>query len=244
MGTENLPELTKSCLTQAQNSNFTQGFVLIGGTALALSIGHRVSEDLDLAFLEETLPKKRIDLFIKQIESLGLSVQRQIDIAAQEDFIDSGLDINDYQQDFLVVDNKNDQKPATKISFVCFDLAIRSCLKGSKEDGFRIASLDEIFATKAIASANRTKARDWFDIYMLINHHGFSFADFYDVFRKTNNPLGFDIAAFRLSQGRPSDNDEGLLHLMQEPPTVDEMQFFFSEGFSEFRKSNGLHSSI
>ena len=115
-------------------------------------------------------------------------------------------------------------------------------LKGNKESDFRIAEPAEIFATKAIACANRSKSRDWLDLYVLMNSKDFNFFDFHDVFSRMGNPLGFDIASEKLCQANPGPNDEGYLHLMDTPPTLEEIRSFFTEGFSEYRRFTGLTS--
>jgi hypothetical protein len=55
------------------------GFVLVGGSALALRINHRRSEDLDLAFLGQKLPRKALDLFYRKAAHSGY-VSENIDI--------------------------------------------------------------------------------------------------------------------------------------------------------------------
>ena len=56
------------------------GFVLIGGTALSLHLGHRVSEDLDFAFDGPKLPRLRIEaLSSERAEYFKLSRTRAID---------------------------------------------------------------------------------------------------------------------------------------------------------------------
>lgn len=44
---ETLPENTKNVLRKIRDKKFLEDFYLSGGTALALQIGHRESEDLD-----------------------------------------------------------------------------------------------------------------------------------------------------------------------------------------------------
>lgn len=237
-----LPQLTKKCLKIVQESEFSKGFVLIGGTALSIAIEHRVSEDIDLAFLGENLPKKRIDTFIQELGKFGLKATKSIDVAAQEDFIDAGLDLDDSQQDYLVVESVNGIEHVIKLSFVRFDNTVSSCLKGNKDSDFRIADLTEIFSTKAIACANRSKSRDWLDLYVMMNSNEFNFFDFHNVFARIGNSLGFDIASENLSNAKPGPNDEGYLHLMENPPTLDEIRSFFTEGFAEYRSFTGLKS--
>lgn len=58
---EFLPEETGKLWNFLRHHPALQGFVLIGGTALALQIGHRLSEDLDFAYNAVRLPHMRVD---------------------------------------------------------------------------------------------------------------------------------------------------------------------------------------
>ncbi len=66
-------------------------FYLIGGTALALHIGHRLSEDLDFITKAPTLPRERIDRVIAKLQGSNLSVQRNDSDAAYDDFRNAGM---------------------------------------------------------------------------------------------------------------------------------------------------------
>jgi predicted nucleotidyltransferase component of viral defense system len=57
-----------------QIDNLLKGFVLIGGTALALHIQHRLSEDLDFACVGAKLPRERIRQILSQLERLGFKI--------------------------------------------------------------------------------------------------------------------------------------------------------------------------
>jgi hypothetical protein len=80
---------------------------------------------------------------------------------------------------------------------------------------------------KALVSAKRSKARDWFDLYVLMKHHGFSWKDFYQAFVQSKCEGQYDYAADRLSTARPAKSDEGYEALIANPPTIDEMREFF-----------------
>jgi hypothetical protein len=77
------------------------GFVLIGGSALSMRIGHRLSEDLDLVYLKETLPLKRLEQTFKKAQTAGFSLRPDDDEAAVLEFLDGGLELHDYQQDLI-----------------------------------------------------------------------------------------------------------------------------------------------
>ncbi len=200
------------------------GFVLIGGTALALRIGHRISEDLDLAYLGPSLPKPRIKALIRKLEAKGFRLQPNQNIVAEQDFIDAGLALEDSQQDYLA----EGALGQVKLSFVRLENAMTAVFSGDAQSPLRIATLDEIFASKTLVSAERSKTRDWFDLYVLLTQHGYSMLDFHRVFMQSHNPNGFDIASARLRRCMPSIADEGYLQLASTAPSLDELRTFFS----------------
>ena len=56
-----LPERTRRLFHRLSDEPLLEGLVLVGGSALALQIGHRISEDLDFACLDQKLPARHID---------------------------------------------------------------------------------------------------------------------------------------------------------------------------------------
>ena len=52
----NIPIVTAGLFDQFSKFTFMKKFTLVGGTALALQLGHRQSEDLDFIFDGEKLP--------------------------------------------------------------------------------------------------------------------------------------------------------------------------------------------
>lgn len=198
-----------------------RSFFLIGETALALRIEHRISEDLDFVVLEEMLPGKRLDLVLSNLRKEGLSVMELPDIATQQDFENSGLDLADYQRNYVV--------DRVKVSFF-------TPLQGM-EDLFRIngispsalpviPDLKTLFGLKCLACGHRSKSRDWLDLYLLMTEHGFRIEDMRDVFKKCD-PYNWDSAIRRLTTMKISGMDEGYLHLMDDPPALESMKDFF-----------------
>ena len=53
-------------LLKLQSNSLFDGFYLVGGTALSLQMGHRISEDIDL-FTKEKISKDAILNFAKKI---------------------------------------------------------------------------------------------------------------------------------------------------------------------------------
>ena len=208
-----------------------KGFVLIGGTALTLRIGHRVSEDLDLAYTERKLPKVQIAALVKHLAGMGVDMRLMQNPLDEEEFFNSGLDLADYQQNFIVYPNDPaEQGGGVKVSLVCYDPPMGEFIKSQPDDALRVATVGEIFETKAWVCSERSKTRDWVDMYTLIHHHGYSFDDMRAVFSRLNRLAAFNNAASRLRLAAPGAADEGYLSLMADAPSLDEMRAFFNEG--------------
>ena len=194
--------------------------MLVGGSALALRIRHRISEDLDLAFPDSVLPRARIDAMLRLAQEAGLDFQHNDDEAAVQEFALGGLELRDYQQNFLV-------DRVVKVSFFTPDTEFAQVFTELSEPTPRVASLAELFKTKCLVSARRSKTRDWLDLYILMYEHGFSIRDYKAAFLQAGSETQFDIGLARLCSGVPQRDDEGYSHLMSDPPTIEVMKAFF-----------------
>lgn len=224
MDTSRLPAETRLLWERLNQEPLLQGFVLIGGTALTLRIGHRISEDLDFAYLGQRLPMQRLKALRSLLADQGITLDAIQDVVAQNEFLDSGLELAEYQQNFIA----HLPTGSVKLSFVCMDPHVTQLLTGDNSSPLRVATLDELFKTKVLACAARSKTRDWFDLYVLMSHHGFDGGDFYRVFVEADREPLFDIANMRLRRGVPSLADEGYDTLLKNPPSLSEMHAFFT----------------
>ena len=215
-----LPSATEKVWDFLRTQPALAGFVLVGGSALALRIHHRRSEDLDLAFPETHLPRVRLEALQRVAMQAGIDFQRTDDEAALEEFALAGLELYAYQQDFIV-------DGSVKVSFFVPAAALAKVLAVSQESGVRVATLDELFKSKCLVSALRSKTRDWVDLYVLMRGHGFSVGDFLAAFREAGIENQSDSALSRLCSGLPQRDDEGYAHLLADPPSLDEMKAFF-----------------
>ncbi|HBB91818.1 MAG: hypothetical protein A2X22_02260 [Bacteroidetes bacterium GWF2_49_14] len=115
-------------------------YLLAGGTALALQIGHRISVDLDF-FGEKEI---EADEFVDQLSALGtvriMSRSRNILI----------LDINGIKVDFV-----NYRYPLVKAPVM--------------EGIIRLSSPEDIGAMKLAAITGRGRKRDFIDLHFLLN---------------------------------------------------------------------------
>lgn len=196
------------------------GFVLIGGSALALRLQHRWSEDLDLAYRQPTLPRARLEALLQQAGEAGFDFQRDDDEAAVQEFVVAGMELHDCQQDFLVNDSVN-------VSFFTADNALAKVLSTHAEQPIRVATLTELFKAKCLVSALRSKTRDWLDLFLLMRDHGFSIHDYQGTFREAGIEGQCGIGLSRLCGGVPQKDDEGYAHLLDHPPALADMKNFF-----------------
>ena len=223
MNDQSLPPATRAVWRRLENEEALRGFILIGGTALSLRIGHRVSEDLDFAFPGMNLPSGQLAALRKKFAGW----KSNDNPASYDEFLNAGMSLHDFQQDYLTEEN-------VKITFFAEDRDALSLLGSGLESGPRVAELAEIFALKALVSAKRSNSRDWFDLYTLIQNHGFTLREFQKAFEKANRLKNLDFAFQRLCSGRPSESDPGFESLAPNPPSVDELAFFFRKAVDDY----------
>jgi predicted nucleotidyltransferase component of viral defense system len=213
---------TQQLWNHLQSEPALRGFVLVGGTALSMHLHHRLSEDLDFMFLGPKLPRAQIEALKRRALGAGFEFKANDPPAGVEEFLNAGLDFSDYQQDYMV-------NGTVKVSLVAPEPENARQLEPMEAPGPRVARLSEIFRLKCIVSADRSKTRDWFDLFLLLKQQHFEPIEFMRAFERAGAPRKYDIAMMRLCSGKPGVNDEGYQTLMENPPALQEMQRFFIE---------------
>jgi hypothetical protein len=196
------------------------GFVLVGGTALSMHLDHRISEDLDFMIPAAKLPRHAIDGLRRLSHASGFNFVPNDSPESLAEFEDTGMDYHDYQQDYVV-------GGVVKLTLVAPDPEVNMLLRAGAPDRPRVASLEEIFRLKCIACANRSKTRDWLDMYVMLQRGLFQPLDIYRTFELAGVPAKFDIAMARMCSGKVALLDEGYESLLAEPPSVADMQAYF-----------------
>ena len=126
-------------LKQLMQDEFFNQFVLVGGTSLALQIGHRNSIDIDMFGNQEINP----DLFEEKLKEFG---QVEITQTTKNIFISS---INDI-----------------KVGFVKYNYPLLQEIKVI--DSVRLASKADIAAMKLNAILGLGSRKDFIDLYFLL----------------------------------------------------------------------------
>lgn len=214
-----LPPETKKVWDFLKDQPALAGFVLGGGSALAMIIRHRLSEDLDFIYPDIRLPRQRLEALRHEAAVAGFEFTPNDDEAALQDFAASGMELHHYQQDFVV-------NGSVKISFFAPDEPLRKIISPASYK-LRVATLQECFKAKCLVSAARSKTRDWLDLYLLLRDHGFNISDYRAAFLEAGIPNQCDAGLARLCSGIPSADDEGYQLLLPNPPTLAEMKTYF-----------------
>jgi predicted nucleotidyltransferase component of viral defense system len=120
-------------------------FSLVGGTALALRFGHRISDDIDL-FIEQDFDKEIVLAYLRQ----------------------------KFKERFLYEERRNTLGIFCFIGGIKVDLVKHkyACISPiASEDGIRIYGLEDIIAMKIATILRRAKKKDFWDIAELLGHY-------------------------------------------------------------------------
>lgn len=133
---------TLDLLKKLMNADFLDDFILVGGTALALQIGHRKSYDLDL-FTAHRFDPKILAANLKKITDLQISAEAENTLNA------------------LIGE--------VPVDFIRYDYPLIGTI--IREEGVRLASKEDIVCMKLSAIASRGSKKDFYDIYFLSNEY-------------------------------------------------------------------------
>jgi hypothetical protein len=194
-----------------------EGLTLIGGTALALQIGHRISLDFDFATFGDALPTGRIERLIGRLKAQGHTAQLITSPDAISRFkINTGRRLLDYVRDYVI--------DGVKVTFFAHgknepQRAFYRATPKVQEPGvgFDLLGLEGQKVAKTLVLADRVRARDLYDLMILVRDHGYTVAQMVEVVRTLGTVDDPEAYKAILRGEIPLDeDDEGL-----EPVAVD-----------------------
>ena len=182
-------------------ARFRREYYLVGGTAIALHIGHRRSVDFDMFKMSAINHKKNLD----KIVASGFDHQVTRRVEEQMNLLVNGVKLTFFQYPFPVVPEDNFEKV------------------------FRLPSLISLAAMKAYALGRRSKWKDYVDLYFLLTKH-FTIAEISDRATELFGEL-FSEKLFRaqLSYFDDVDYTEQVEYLIPNPPTEAEIKARLTE---------------
>lgn len=218
-------------LSQAEE---LEGFTLIGGTALALQIGHRRSLDFDFALFGGKLPGVRLDQLSARLKSEGYPMQmitRPDQIASHK--INTGENLLDLVRDYVIA--------GVKITFFIHGKsdAQREFYRQTDKvqpKGWRFAllGLEGLKLAKTLVLADRVRSRDLYDLYSLNREHGYTMAELLKVvseFGTVNDPEHYKAI---LRGEIPLDGDDEGLEAVEIINGNDAMYRHFNQVIDEY----------
>jgi hypothetical protein len=182
-------------------AQFKREYYLVGGTAIALHIGHRQSIDFDL-FKKTKLRKSDI---YQKIHSK------------------SGNIINGYE------DSKQLNLIINSVKFTFFNFPYEVPRNSELKDIIKMPDLLTLASMKAFALGRRAKWKDYVDLYFLIKYH-FSIREISakasEIFKDEFSAKLFRV---QLSYFKNINYDEEITFLVENPPTEEEVKAFLIE---------------
>jgi len=156
-----LPE-TFGLLHRIQQDSFFDAFFLVGGTALALQIDHRLSIDLDF-FTMRPFDNQQVEAY--------LSEQYR------------------FQTDYVANNTLKGSIQNVKVDFLTHFYPLVKPLV--QEDGLSLATLEDIGAMKLNAIAhNGSRQKDFYDLFFLLEHHSLqNLLEAYQTKYSNSNPI-------------------------------------------------------
>ncbi len=205
---------------------------LVGGTALSLQIGHRMSNDLDLACAEPKLPIFAID---QLVELLKKNHRLQLitstgQISAFK--IQSGLNLLDYVRDYSI--------DKVKVSFFSIGRTpdqktfYQKADKLSKCWAFPILEIEGLKLAKTLILAERVRSRDLFDLMCLIRDHGYSLSEFNQYVESFGLNNDFEYYKAVMTGEIPVDKDDEEFKPFKETVKLEDIYSFFCEQINNY----------
>jgi predicted nucleotidyltransferase component of viral defense system len=214
-----LPPATRRLLEACSQIEECGAFTLIGGTALALVHGHRLSEDLDFACAGAHLDRIAISKILDGLRRVGFDPRLMPNEDARQEAEIGGLDLDDFQQDW--------EADGTKITFVALAAVDPTgTLKDARSipcGTIRVADPSAVFSLKALALTDRTRSRDLFDVWFFLTRLGYSMEQFATEVARMKRNYPFESVKSRLVSPVIPKFDPGFQPLIDGPRTVDEL---------------------
>lgn len=168
-----LTDTTAAVLVKLKNYDLLNDWVLCGGTALAMQLGHRLSEDLDFMQWEKNAYDK-------------MEVPwRQIKDYLESEFDSVSMDLLDINHVEYIANN-------VKLSFYARQSRAPQLHPIRYSDNICLADINAIAAMKIEVLMRRGKFRDIYDIYSIINTEGYS-----DIMRHIDNACDYSGHALK-----------------------------------------------
>jgi hypothetical protein len=237
--THSLHPQTQAVFATLAASELTRGFLLIGGTALALQIAHRISNDLDFLFTQANgkLPTQRIDQLVAHLRAQGRQTELITDSSAESTFrINTGELLSDYARDYAIDGVKvtffaaNARRQPKRFAF--WENASRDL---NANFAFSVLSLDGLKIAKTLVLQDRVRSRDLFDLMILIRDYDYTIDAMFDTVRRlSDGAQDGELERLILRGLIPIDQRDEGLQAVNVSVSLPQLYAFFDERLREY----------
>jgi len=233
-----LPSETKRLLDAISSFPEISGFMLIGGTALALSWGHRRSEDLDFAIPRGNLPRDTCRTILDRLDAQDWQISDISNEMARMYAENDGDDLADTQQDWLC--RRSGAAAGVKLTFFAEYSPKRHepyTLEPARQGHVKVMPPEGIFALKSQLILRRTTSRDLFDLWSFLER-GKTVGEILAAAKQENAYLSYEKLRTHLLPARLPRTDPGLAALVDDGPTdFDSLKTAIAKHLDEYEKA-------
>lgn len=224
-----MPEHTRRVYRVLSKEPLMQGFVLSGGTALSIQLGHRLSEDLDFWLPAAAMSKERVDAILANLARHGLQHEFATPAWKISQARINGIDLLTQTRDHVI--------DGVKVTFFARDdvpyrhFAAMKRIAGKAK--FDIAHEDTIFNMKSWLISQRVRSRDLLDLMVLLQR-GRSLQEILDAGAQADPACQREYAKEVLVGNVPLDADDEGFDSIGLKVTVEDIHQFFLAAVNEY----------
>jgi predicted nucleotidyltransferase component of viral defense system len=204
---DGLPDATRCVFEHLAKNRLLNRFTLIGGTAMALQIAHRKSEDLDFWFFGERMDKAIVSTVIRMAHEAGFDV---LQATSHEKIIAeriNGRDLMALAQDYVIGGVKVTFFARNDMAYDHFNHYRRVNDGGCS---FNIMGEEGLFAMKSHVIHHRVRSRDLYDLMVFVSK-GKTLDEIFSAAREADPASSEEYAKSVLVGDVPLDKvDEGF----------------------------------
>lgn len=211
-----------------------QGLTLIGGTALALQLGHRISLDFDFAQFGGTLPGFNIDQLVSRLKHEGYQAQMITNPAQISQFkINHGTNLLERARDYVIngvkvtffIHGKNKEqenfyRTATKIQ--------------ETNMYFDVLGIEALKAAKTLVFADRVRSRDLYDLYILMREQNYTLKALFSVVKELGTVDDPEHYKAIIRGEIPLDDDDEGLEAVDLNTDLEQVYKYFNHEVDEY----------
>lgn len=210
------------------------GLTLLGGTALALQLGHRYSLDFIFATFDERLPTQRIEMLVSRMKTDGHDVHLITDWAQASQFkINTGESLLHFARDYVMNGVKvtffsHGKNPSQR---EYYRAASKTCMSGHSFDILGLAGLK---TAKTLVLADRVRSRDLFDLMVLMRDCDYSMDEAMKIVARLGHNDDPEYYKAVMTGLIPLDRGDEGLEPVDVTITPSDLYAFFDERLAEY----------